>query len=89
MIIASNPTAAIPMIKKANAAGSCSSQYLCTRICPYPMARVPIHYGKVSCSPATLKGKPKKPTFVIHFLTLCGHLLVKVCLRGGCDGLHH
>ena len=32
MIIASNPTAAIPMIKKANAAGSCSSQYLCTRI---------------------------------------------------------
>ena len=29
MNIASNPTAAIPMIKKANAAGSCSSQYLC------------------------------------------------------------
>ena len=37
MIIASNPTAAIPMIKKANAAGSCSSQYLCTRMnVPYP-----------------------------------------------------
>ena len=32
MNIASNPTAAIPMIKKANAAGSCSSQYLCTRM---------------------------------------------------------
>jgi hypothetical protein len=47
MIIASNPTAAIPMIKKANAAGSCSSQYLCTRMnVPYPTARAPIHYAK-------------------------------------------
>ena len=62
MIIASNPTAAIPMIKKANAAGSCSSQYLCTRMnVPYPTARAPIHYGKVNrsliccCSPATSK----------------------------------
>jgi hypothetical protein len=32
IIIASNPTAAIPTIKKASAAASYSSQYLCTRM---------------------------------------------------------
>jgi hypothetical protein len=32
IIIASNPTAAIPTTKKANAAASYSSQYLCTRM---------------------------------------------------------
>jgi hypothetical protein len=32
IIITSNPTAAIPTIKKANAARSYSSQYLCTRM---------------------------------------------------------
>ena len=86
MIIASNPTAAIPMIKKANAAGSCSSQYLCTRMnVPYPTALAPIHYGKGKQVVNLLLQLP----FVILFLTLCGHLLVKVCLRGGCDGLHH
>jgi hypothetical protein len=32
IIIASNPTTAIPTAKKANAAASCSSQCLCTRM---------------------------------------------------------
>jgi hypothetical protein len=32
IIIASNPTSAIPTAKKANAAASCSSQCLCTRM---------------------------------------------------------
>jgi hypothetical protein len=32
IIIASNPTTAIPTAKKANAAASYSSQYLCTRM---------------------------------------------------------
>jgi hypothetical protein len=62
MIIASNPTAAIPMIKKANAAGSCSSQYLCTRMnVPYPRHEHQFIMEKVNrsliccCSPATSK----------------------------------